>query len=715
MFSEIQTKLSAITKKDKENSKSNYNLLVTKLQQGLNKICMLEDVKKMLEEDNANKKIEIGNLHTETSELVGRVRDLTVAHHTLKLKLQKYEPSVSTQAESVQSINAEKDNEIRDLRRKVEAQEQELRQLREIGFASNEYSKLELEHKELKKELEQNRRDLEDLVDQLRSLQEVKRIEKLAEGPSLMVDETNEGTSHKRTSTGKQLSSPDVLVRKPSEFENLKRKLTDENIKLSAENRNYLKEVKFAQLKYEDVETKLRVAQSRIALLEKDQESKINTIRSRTQHTDSLTRERQELSDELVRVRQRESQNREQRIQLEAKLKFYEEYNSRLTSNNRDLLADKQAYLKSLLTRQKEILEADNRNNEEKNKLIQENAQLRNEVATHKTSRIVDSKKSEDQAFLLKMKSENQDIVITSLMRKIEVQESIVSELSLRLTELTNKQDGNLKEDLDVLADMNSILFKSSLSIEDYKNLESLKELLHRQKNQYEDTLKALLQSHEDISQKFFGLEEKYRKEQESADERTVDLTSQMTTSTANYEKKLKELEEKIQELELAKAKQAGEGESQQQGDSMVLEGGVAMSTSELEELRQDLDSERRKITDLERKLLDADSKVKALENEKLELTRSKHQIQAAVSSGQGSFQMRELSWHEQKRVLGEQLDSYGKDSKLRDELKSLTEGSMAQGPESRTQMEEETASRVRMETEGEQRSSVLMLTPCTR
>jgi len=281
----------------------------------------------------------------------------------------------------------------------------------------------------------------------------------------------------------------------------------------------------------------------------------------------------------------------------------------------------------------------------------------------------------------MKTRVENQDLAIETLVKKVDVQNQIIKELNQKLDNVLKSQSTNLKEDLNMLADMNSILFKSTLSAEDYKNLESLKELLSQQKKQYEDTLAGVMQSQDEISLKFFTLLEWYQNEQQKYEKELEQISKEKLEIITNYEKKLKEYEQKAQ-------KPQGE-RMEEEGEKTIGDKAQIVSLKEVTELRDALERERQNACDLQNKLVEEQALSKKLLDEKMQLAKSLAEMEKSLAVKLNIYQLRELSLLEEKKVLKAQVDHIkSEEISLRNRLRMLAENMEVQGEEQ--EMEEE-------------------------
>ena len=618
----------------------------------------LEAQTQELTKEISMQKNQIENLQTETFDLTSKIRELNIENHLLKMRVQKYEPDANISTLSNEEIESSKDAEIRDLHKKISFYEQQLTQMKETSTNSGEYTKLKSEFEELKKLNESNEVKIEELLQQIKLLQQVKRTEGAVTTAADVIGEDKAHLPEMTRTASKFAADTQEFVKKRFEFENLKKQLTEENAKLNNQNKNLLSDLKLTTSRLEDLQNRYQATEKRITLLEGSLRTHQDTIKARDQHIESLLKEKENVANEAIEQHRASAGLREKIYELENRLKFLERSNEQFSKMNKELLEDKQVYLKTLLNRQKELVQIEIKNKKEINKLVQENDRLRAELATQQDLYAMTLKKNEDRAIILKMRVENQDITTTNLMKKIEVQEKIIKELNKKFETIT-KVSANPVQEQNPLEKITANLFVHS---EENKSLESLKDLLAHQKKQFDETLRVILKSHEEISKRFFDLEDRYRKEQTSSSQRIMMLTDQMAAMTSQSDIRVKELEQKIKEVEALNKKMMEEKAAMERQSADT----ETVSSKELSQLRETLEKETRRANDLQKKISEEEAKIKALENDK-------YKAETAATEKLGYSKQRELGLVEQKNALQRQIEQLkAQEKKLKESLREL-------------------------------------------
>lgn len=669
-----------IFKKEQESLRSNYSRIINNLEISTAKNKQLEEANRALNEELKARRLELYEMHAEISDLTSRMRAYTIENQKLKIELLRYNPDEMITLMPAEEIDSIKDQEIRDLRARLAQLDQQFRVLQDSR--SDEFSSLKAKYDEIQKLNETYESRYLEVLGQLRIYSDIKRIEELIAdtGSSNKMEQENSGpAAEKEISARESIGARDFRARK-LEFENFKKRLSEENSKLAAENKTMHINLKVAQLKFEDLQTKYQV----VGQFEKDIENYQQIINARNQTIGSLVNEKEQISRQIMQLTTQNLELSDKIVQVESQIKFYEEYSERLSRSNKKLLEEKEVFIKTIIECQTAQARAESQSKAELARVTEECLKLRNELASQTSLHAIALKKHEDSTLLMKTRVENQDVAIETLIKKVDVQNQIIRELNQKVEDLLRSHDTNLKEDLNMLADMNSILFKSTLSAEDYKNLESLKELLSQQKKQYEETLRGVMQSQDEISEKFFALLERYQKEQERYEKELELQTKEKLEITKNYEAKFKELEQKAQ--------QARDNERMEEEKSTGQDdksNGQLFSLKEVTELRDTLERERQNAIELRNRLVEEQAVSKKLLDEKLQLAKSLAEMEKTLAVKMNILQMRELGLQEEKKVLKAQIEQIkAEEISLRNRLRALTENMEGQGEDQ--EMEEE-------------------------
>lgn len=593
LIRELQKFIDDTQKEDQENTKSKQTIIISKLEQCITRNRHLEEANRELLKNIDARAVDINTLNAEILDLSNRFRAANIENTMLKLKLQKFEQASNVSpTQANQEIETVKDEEIRNLCGKILQLEQQLAQLQKTTINTEDHAKLESKYKELQKEYDDNQAAYLELLQDVKRLRDLKKTEALINGGI----EKKEMSLEKEFADKKHALEAKEFSERTIEFETYKKKITEDNTRLAAENKTLQANLKLCQLKFEDLQAKYLAAENRMALLEKDIETRNQILQIRSEHISSLITEKEQIVVQLQQLAAQVKESSDKLTDADSRLRFYDEYSERLSKNNKQLLEEKEVFLKGLLNRQRELVHSDSKSKAEVERITQEYYRLQSKLNAAEEIHKLELRKSEDHTMLLKMRLENQDIVVSNLMSKLEVKDQIVKGLQDKLSEILKKTDTGLNPDLIALAETNSILFRSALSIADQKNIETLRELLSQQKQQFEETLKAVMASHDEIAAKFFALEEQYSKDMTLYEQR-------MGLLNANHQNELQKLEQNIHDLHLSYNKQL-EKSAADQKNAMLM------------------------ISELQSKLNDEVSKSKELMNERIQLSRMNSEME---------------------------------------------------------------------------------------
>ena len=645
----------------------------------------MESLKKELNFKNR----EVQQLHEEVEELMSKVRTLNVENNKLKINLNKYDPTLNLSILSQSDIETSKDEEIKVLRAKNDKLRHEIQDLTKNTVKSEEVNKLKQDFADAKKEIEDKNVIIQELLNQIKLLKETNALassvtvsyQTHVEKP-MEVEKQPQDTQE--PVSVKQQDQTSLFVQKRFEFENIKRKLNEENKKLNDENVKQMKEIAELKVRLETVEAQNKNLEDRIKVLQRERDMKIEALTNRDSHLNQLSQEKSTLFHERNMLQDRINDLESEVQRHLSQVNFYKDYVNRLSQLNNDLLSEKETYLRALLNRQSEFSLMERKHKVELDKLTEECKNLVDELTRKNIDYNQHLKQSEEKVLRLKAKVESQSTIINSYAKKIEFQQKIIRELNEKIDQHIENANLNLDKNIQSLAEMNSVLFKSKLTEEDYKSFEAIKELQAQQKSQYEETIKSLEETIELITEKYFGLEEKYIQEKKEYEEEISRLKADALNTVSQYEEKIKDYERQLKEWEEYEGEEEegageetgmdlegkGQGQGENAGETAITPEGATLQKSietykkELEGLRTELNSERERRLKAESDLnKERISYQKALE-EKLTITKRKDEIENEKAFLAKTFAVRESSWNMQKLNYERQIESFREEDK---------------------------------------------------
>jgi len=410
---------------------------------------------------------------------------------------------------------------------------------------------------------------------------------------------------------------------------------------------------------------------NKIAILEKEKQIKNDTIANRERHLNDISLEQNRLRDEREQLANRINELEEERERIVERVRYYEEYTERMGKINFDIIEEKELYLKTILNQKNELALIERRHKTEIEKVLREREEIRQQFVSANNERISTLQKYHDDTFANRLKLENQNIIITNFVKKIEQSENIIKELDHKLNEYIEASQNDYNKNIPQLSELSNILNKSRLTVEDYKNFDAIKELLTQQRNQYEESVKYLEKTIDTLGQRYLALEEQYANDKKTSIEQLEKLKRENVDTITKYETKIRELEEKEKQLikkaataKVAKPAAGTEEEKtemeEEHGDQVEEElGGEDEGDlyAEIENLRNELNCEKENKLKLESELETVRERNRKIEEEKAGFARKIADLEKEKAHLCRMFTLRETSWAEQKKQYMIQIE----------------------------------------------------------
>jgi len=670
---ETTYRLAEITKSQQDDTKGDFALLLSKLQLAISRNKQMNDEITGYKTQLESKNKEVVTLQEEIEKCFSQIRTYRIDNNKLKIKLNNYDPGLNLELLTKEQVDNEKDEEIRSLRDKVRTLNRDLQEKDRNTVDSQKLNELKSNFEVQAEELRIKTDVIESLNNQLRILREASAINNMVSAP-IIAERIQEKVGNIELEQDPDLQRQiNELVQKRFEFENTKKRLDEENAILTRENREISRKFADLNLRVGSLENQNAEMRNRVNILEKEKQIKNDTITNRERNLSEVTLEQNRLRDEREQLVNRINELEEEREKLVERVRYYEEYTERMGKINFDIIEEKELYLKTILNQKNEIALVERRHKTELEKVMREREEIRQQFVTANNERVATLQKYHDDTFANRLKLENQNIIITNYMKKIEQSENIIKELDEKLNEYIKASQNNYEKDIPQLSEISNILNKSRLTVEDYKNFDAIKELLTQQRTQYEESVKYLETTIDTLGQRYLALEEKYTNDKKAYAEQLDKLRRENLDTIAKYENKIKELEERERQLEKTRkttAAAAGtkktdmevevQEEGEQTGDQVEEEvGGEDEGDlhAEIENLRSELNYEKENKLKLESEIENIKERNRKIEEEKATLTRKVADLEKEKAHLCRMFTLRETSWAEQKKQYMIQIE----------------------------------------------------------
>ena len=668
--------MNEITRSQQDETKGDFSLLLGKLQLAITRNKAMSDEITNYKAQLESKSKEVVLLQEEIEKCFSQIRTYRIDTNKLKIKLNTYDPGLNLEILTKEQVDSVKDEEIRSLKEQVRSIKRELDEKSRNTVDSQKLNELKSNFEAQGEELRIKTEIIESLNNQLRILREASAINNMVSAP-IIAERIQEKVGNIEMEHDHDLQRQvNELVQKRFEFENTKKRLDEENAVLTKENREISRKFADLTLRVATLEKQNAEIGNKIAILEKEKQIKNDTIANRERHLNEISLEQNRLRDEREQLANRINELEEERERFVERVRYYEEYTERMGKINFDIIEEKELYLKTILNQKNELALIERKHKAELEKVLREREEIRQQFVSANNERIATLQKYHDDTFANRLKLENQNIIITNFVKKIEQSENIIKELDQKLNEYIEASQNDYNKNIPQLSELSNILNKSRLTVEDYKNFDAIKELLTQQRSQYEESVKYLETTINTLGQRYLALEEQYANDKKTYAEQLEKLKRENLDTITKYETKIRELEEKEKQL-LKKAAAgakvakpaAATGTAEEEKTEMEEELGEEQVEEELggedegdlhaeiENLRAELNYEKENKLKLESELENVRERNRKIEEEKAGFARKIADLEKEKAHLCRMFTLRETSWAEQRKQYMIQIE----------------------------------------------------------